>query len=290
MTDTTRRTAFFVSDRTGITAETLGHSLLTQFEFLAFEKRTLRFIDSVERAELARDRINRRSAAENQPVLVFSTLISAELRDIVKSSNCVFFDFFESFVERLEAELGVASEPTEGHSHGMTDVSHYFNRMDAVNFTLNHDDGSAISHLDQADIIMIGCSRTGKTPTCLYLALHYGALAANFPLTEDELDDLRLPKVLEPYRAKLFGLSTDPARLQLIRQERLPNSRYASRQQCEFEVRQSEALYKRLGIPYLSTTTRSIEEISATIVDMVGLEQSKNPYLVSAKKLQDRAG
>lgn len=283
MSEPSRRTAFFVSDRTGITAETLGHSLLTQFEFLAFEKRSLRFINNVERAMEARDRINRRSAAEQQPVLVFSTLINAELRDVIKSSDCVFFDFFESFVERLEAELEVRSVPTEGHSHGVTDVRHYFTRMDAINFTLNHDDGSAISHLDQADIVMIGCSRTGKTPTCLYLALHYGALAANFPLTEDELEDLRLPKTLESHRSKLFGLTTDPVRLQLIREERLPNSRYASRQQCEFEIRQSEALFKRLGIPFLSTTTRSIEEISATIVDMVGLEHDKNPYLASRR-------
>ena len=279
MTSGQQRTAFFISDRTGITAENLGHTLLTQFEFLPLQKQAIRFVDTIERAQQAQQRIDQRAAEEGQPPLVFSTLINPEIRDVVKSSQCVFFDFFESFIDRLENELGVKSELTEGHSHGLHDIELYFARMDAVNFTLNHDDGSAVSQLDQADIIMVGISRTGKTPTCLYLSLHYGMRAANFPLTEDDLEDMRLPKVLTPHRDKLFGLTTDPERLQHIRQERLPNSRYASLKQCEFETRQAEALYRKLNIPYLSTAKASIEEIAATIVDMAGLEESKNPYL-----------
>jgi regulator of PEP synthase PpsR (kinase-PPPase family) len=173
----------------------------------------------------------------------------------------------------MEQALGVTSVPTKGHSHGMTDRDQYFERMEAVNFSLNHDDGSAISQLSHADIILLGISRTGKTPTCLYLSLNYSVRAANFPITEDDLEELALPKTLQPHRAKLFGLTTSPERLQHIRQERLPNSRYASLAQCEYEIRQSIALFRRYRIDYLDTTAVSIEEIAANIVDMATLER-----------------
>lgn len=276
---TLKRMAFFVSDRTAITAETLGHSLLTQFESLQIEQESLRFIDSVERAERARSRINQAAIEDGAPPLVFSTLINAQLREIVRSGNCIFLDFFETFINHLEQELQVKSSLTEGRSHGLTDIEKYFSRMEAVNFTLSHDDGSTVNRLHEADIIMMGISRTGKTPTCLYLSLHYGIRAANFPLTEDDLEELRLPQSLKPYRDKLFGLTTDPMRLQQIRQERLPNSRYASLEQCDFETRQAEALYRRLSIPYLHTTMKSIEEIAATLIEMAGLGRGRRKHL-----------
>lgn len=268
------RVAFFVSDRTAITAETLGHTLLTQFESVNIDQTSLRFIDSVERAEKARDRINQ-AAAEGERPLVFGTLINPEIREIVKSSNCLFLDFFDVFIEPLEQELKVKSTLTAGRSHGLIDVENYSSRIDALNFTLSHDDGSTVSQLDEADIILIGISRTGKTPTCLYLSLHYGIRAANFPLTEDDLEELRLPATLKSYRNKLFGLTIDPLRLQQIRQERLPDSRYASIGQCDYEVRQAESLLRKLGIPYLCITMKSIEEIATTIIDMAGLERRK---------------
>ncbi len=271
----TKRTAFFISDSTGITAQNLGRALLTQFEFLAFEHTALRFINTPQRAEHARHVIERAAERDGQKPLVFSTLLDAEIRASLQATPCVYFDLFESFVSRLEAELGVCSQPVRGHSHGMTDHEHYFSRMEAINYTLTHDDGCTVAHLDEADLIMLGVSRTGKTPTCLYLSLHYGVRAANFPITEDDLDEMRLPSVLLPRRAKLFGLTTEPQRLQKIRQERLPNSRYASLRQCEYEIRQAEALYRKLGIPCLSTTLISIEEIAATIVDTMGMEYSR---------------
>ena len=277
MTTTGQRTAFFVSDRTGITAENLGHTLLTQFEFLPFKKQSLRFVNTTEQAQKAHDQINRHARQDGAKPVVFSTLINAEVRAIVQSSDCIFLDFFDHYIHYLEQQLGVKSVPIEGHSHGMTNIEKYFARMEAVNYTLSHDDGSAISQLDQADMIMIGISRTGKTPTCLYLSLHFGVRAANFPLTEDDLEELRLPSSLIGYREKLFGLTTDPNRLHQVREERLPNSLYASLKQCEFETRQSEALYRKLGIPYLSTSKTSVEEIAATIVDMAGMEENRNP-------------
>ncbi len=270
-----KRTTFFISDRTAITAETLGHTLLTQFESLNLQKESLRFIDTEERAAEARDRVNAAAARDEGRPLVFSTLIDPRVRAVVKQADCVFLDFFDAFITPLEKELEVKSSLTAGRSHGLTDLDEYSSRIEAINFTLSHDDGSTVSHLDQADIILVGISRTGKTPTCLYLSLHYGIRSANFPLTEDDLDDLRLPATLRPYRSKLFGLTTDPFRLQQIRNERLPNSRYASMEQCDYETRQAEALYRKLGIPHLRTTMKSIEEIATTILDMVGLEKRR---------------
>ncbi len=270
-----QRTAFFVSDRTAITAETLGHSLLTQFDAIVVKRVSLRFVDNVERARQVVARIEQAALEDGQRPLVFSTLIDAQVRDILRATPCVFLDFFDTFIAPLEQELQVKSTLTAGRSHGLTDLFAYSARIDAINFTLNHDDGSTLSHLEDADIILIGISRTGKTPTCLYLSLHYGIRAANFPLTEDDLEELQLPRALRDYRAKLFGLSLDPLRLQRIRQERLPNSRYASLSQCEYETRQAEALFRKLGLPYVESTMKSIEEIATTIIDMAGLE--KNP-------------
>ncbi|HXH03201.1 MAG TPA: pyruvate, water dikinase regulatory protein [Candidatus Competibacteraceae bacterium] len=270
-----KRIAFFVSDRTAITSETLGHSLLTQFDGLEVEQVTLRFVDDRERAEKARERINQAHRDTGLRPLVFSTLVTDEVRDIVKSADCLFVDFFDTFLGPLERELEMKSNHTAGRSHGLTNVDEYSSRIEAVNFTLNHDDGSSTKHLEEADIILLGISRTGKTPTCLYLSLHYGIRAANFPLTPDDLEELALPKALGPYRAKLFGLTTDPNRLQQIRNERLPNSRYASLAQCDFETRQAEALYRKYGIPYLLTTLKSVEEIAATIIDKAALNHRK---------------
>ncbi len=272
---TGRRLAFFISDRTGITAETLGHSLLTQFDGVALEKVSIRFVDSIERAERARERVDQAFRDTGLKPLVFSTLITDAYRDIVKQSQCLFLDFFDTFLVPLERELGLPSNHTAGRSHGMTDVDAYSSRIEALNFTLTHDDGGSIKRLEDADIILVGISRTGKTPTCLYLSLHYGIRAANFPLTPDDLEELHLPKALQGFKTKLFGLTTDPARLHQIRQERLPNSRYASLSQCDFETRQAEALYRRYGIPHLRTTLKSIEEIAATIIDLADLTHRK---------------
>jgi len=268
-----QRGAFFISDSTCITAQHLGRALLTQFEFIRFQQQAFRFVQTAERAQEIAAHINRSAEQDGLPPLAFCTITDPDLREIVRNSNCVFFDLFDTFVTKMEQALGATAVPTKGHSHGMTDRDQYFERMEAVNFSLNYDDGSAISQLHQADIILLGISRTGKTPTCLYLSLNYSIRAANFPITEDDLEELKLPQSLQPYRTKLFGLTTSPERLQHIRQERLPNSRYASLAQCEYEIRQAVALFRRYRIAYLDTTAVSIEEIAANIVDMAALER-----------------
>lgn len=268
-----RRTAFLVSDGTGITVEALGQSLISQFPRETFSQQILRFVNTPERAELARERINETALSDGCRPLIFSTLVKPPLRAIVRESNALFLDLFAAFIKPLEQELGMRSSDRVGLYHGLGDPGEYSSRIEAVDFTLHHDDGSTTKHLDSAEIIILGVSRTGKTPTCLYLSLHYGIRAANFPLTEEDLESPRLPASLELHRAKLLGLTSEAQRLQQIRQERYPDSRYASLDQCEYEIRQAEALFRRLGIRCLPTTLKSIEEIAATIVDMADLDR-----------------
>jgi len=262
----TVRDVFFVSDRTGITAETLGHSLLSQFEDVEFRRVTRPFIDSEDKARELAEEIDRVAQKNGARPLIFSTLVTDAVRDALERSHGIFFDFFGEFIEPLELELHSHSTHKVGRSHGLTDHKQYNMRIDAVNFAMSGDDGSNPQTYNQADIILIGVSRSGKTPTCVYLALHYGVYAANYPLTEDDLDKERLPASLDAYRDRLYGLTIDPRRLQAIRSQRRPNSAYASPRQCQREVRQVEALYRKEGIPHLATTTMSIEEIAATIL------------------------
>lgn len=265
------RSVFFISDRTGITVETLGHSLLTQFGTIQFTIQTLRFIDNDAKVRAAIEAIQQDFLATDQRPIVFSTLIEAAHRQQIAASDCVFFDIVDTFIRPLENELGQGSSHTIGQSHGLTDASGYSRRMDAVNFTLATDDGQTLRDYSHADVIILGVSRSGKTPTCLYLALTYGIYAANYPLTPDDLDDLQLPPALSPLREKLFGLHIDALRLHHIRQQRQPDSQYASLRQCQAELRQAQALYRKFGIASLSTTAMSVEEIATTILHLMNL-------------------
>ncbi|ACL74006.1 conserved hypothetical protein [Thioalkalivibrio sulfidiphilus HL-EbGr7] len=227
------RSVFYVSDGTGITAETLGHTLLTQFDQVQFSPVNLPFVDSEEKLDAALLRISRAADQDGAPPLVFSTLIDRRLREAL-ASRCkgVVFDLFETYTSGLEQALGVSANHVAGRSHGMGNLHTYTRRINALNYALANDDGAVVRDYPMADVILMGVSRSGKTPTCLYLALQFGIQAANYPLTEDDFETGDLPGLLVPYRNKLFGLTVDPERLQQIRSERRPNSRYASAEQC----------------------------------------------------------
>ena len=267
------RAVFFLSDRTGITAEMMGHSLLTQFGTIDFKKTNLPFIDSTEKAHQAVIQINAAASQYGTRPLLFSTLIDQQIRAIFEQCEGLIFDLFSTFVQPLEQELGTPSAQAMGLSHGMGVYSTYKTRIDALNFSLANDDGISLRHFPDADIILLGVSRCGKTPTCLYLSLQYGILAANYPLIDDDLEGSQLPRALEPYRKKLFGLTIAADRLQQIRTERRPNSRYAEYQQCQYEVNAVEQIYRAQQIPFLDTSTVSIEEIATTIIHTSGLER-----------------
>lgn len=252
----------------------LGHSLLTQFEGLDVVEVTLPFIDSLEKAEEeCMPRIREALASGNGAPIVFSTMVNPEARDVIRRSGALVFDFFETFIDPLEAGLGIKSNHTIGRSHSSTDKQEYKNRIEAINFSMAHDDGASHRDLAEADVILVGVSRSGKTPTSLYLAMQFGVKAANYPLIPEDFDRKSLPEILKNYRSKLYGLSIAPERLREIRQERRPNSEYARLSNCRYEVEQAESMMQRESIRWINSTTKSIEEIATTVLRDIKIER-----------------
>lgn len=260
------RTVFYVSDGTGITAETFGMSLLSQFEALKARQVRLPFIDSVEKARDALRRINAQALQDRHRPIVFSTLVDPEVNEVVRTANARFLDLFATFVEPLEMELGVKSSHRIGRSHTADNSESYNRRISAINYSLTHDDGQSAADLTSADVILVGVSRSGKTPTSLFLAMQHGIRAANYPLIPEDFERKKLPPALYPFKKKVFGLSIAPERLAEVRHERRPHSRYASLDNCRYEVSEAESMMRREGIQWLSSTHKSIEEIAATIL------------------------
>jgi regulator of PEP synthase PpsR (kinase-PPPase family) len=268
-----KRTVFFVSDGTGITAEMLGHSLLTQFDGIDFHQVTLPFINTADKIRDCVETINEVASAGNGKPIIMTTLVNSEARQAIHQANAFSLDFFDAFLKPLETELGIKSTHTIGRSHSASDQKGYGHRIDAVNFALAHDDGVTDRDLAKAEVILVGVSRSGKTPTSLYLALQFGIRAANYPLIPEDFERMKLPKPLLPFRDKLYGLSIAPERLREIRNERRPGSKYAELSNCRYEVAQAELLMRREGIKWLHSTTKSIEEIATTIMQEVKLER-----------------
>lgn len=269
-----KRTVFFISDSTALTAETFGQSLLAQFNHIRFHQVILPFVTSSTKAQESVNIIN--EAAKNSGIkpIVFSTLVNGMISDIVKDSDCIFFDFIDTFLPRLEAELSIKSSHMVGSYHKINDDA-YDVRMKAVNYALGNDDGISVKNLDTADVILMGVSRSGKTPTCIYMALQFGLYAANYPLTEEDFvsNDKKLYSSLIPFKKKICGLTINPNRLQKIRSERRPDSRYASQPQCKMEVAMAESLFISENIPYINVTSMSVEEIAARILDAQKLQR-----------------
>ncbi len=260
------RTVFFVSDGTGITAETFGNSILAQF---AIKPRHVRrpFIDSPDKAHQVVREVNHAAEAEGRKPIIFVTLVDPEILQIVKTqSHGMVLDMFNTFIEPLEAELGITSNHRVGRFPDIAKSQEYTDRIEAINFSLAHDDGQSSKNLANADVILVGVSRSGKTPTSLYLAMQHGIKAANYPLIPEDFDRGHIPSSLAPYRKKCFGLTIDPERLSQIRNERRPHSKYASIENCREEVKAAESMMRREGISWLSSTHKSIEEIATTIL------------------------
>ena len=268
-----QRSVFFISDGTAITAETLGHSLLAQFPHVKFDIHIIPYISSEEAATNVVAEINARAQIDGEKPLVFDTLVDPYVRDIINTANAINLDVFEGLISKLSEELGTPPTTLVGQTHAVTDSESYKARIDAVHFALDNDDGARTRHYDKADLILIGVSRSGKTPTSIYLSLQFGIRVANYPLTEEDLDDNRLPAVLRAHKQKLFGLMIDAERLVAIRSERKANSRYASFSQCQMELRAIEGIYISEGIKYLNVSEMSIEEISTRVLQMTGLKR-----------------
>jgi regulator of PEP synthase PpsR (kinase-PPPase family) len=266
------RQVYFLSNGTAITAETLGMSLLAQFPDHSFQTHTVPFVDSPEKANAVNDDIKRSIDESGQLPIVICTMGDESLIKIIKQSKALVIDPFGDILPRLEKALATQHhQPFE--SHRTVNPSHYESRIDAIDYAMMHDDGGKTQNYDEADIILVGVSRSGKTPSCLYLALQFGIKAANYPITEEDMDSEELPKPIAPFKGQLYGLTTDLQRLVNIREERRPNSRYASSNQCRFELRAVEEMYLRHRIPYINTSRMSVEEISARIIRDNGLHR-----------------
>ncbi|MCB2017705.1 MAG: kinase/pyrophosphorylase [Hydrogenophaga sp.] len=267
------RTVFFLSDGTGITAETFGNAILNQFE-IDVRRVRLPFLDSVDKAHQAVRQINHTAEVEGRRPMVFVTVVNLEVLAVVKTEcKGLLMDMFGTFVEPMEEELGIKSNHRVGRFSDASKSKEYNERIEAINFALMHDDGQSHKDLEGSDVILVGVSRSGKTPTSLYLAMQHGLKASNYPLIPEDFDRRKLPPALLPHRKKIFGLTIAPERLSEIRNERRPNSRYASLENCRAEVNEAEAMMRREGIRWLSTTTKSIEEIATTILQEIRPER-----------------
>jgi len=265
-----KRNAYFVSDSTGITAETLGNALLANFPGIGFTRHTIPFVDSIDGARNVVREIDRAQAAGGDPI-VFTTVKTAAIRAVIASANAVIIDLLAGHLVELEQALSVTASEQLGQYHGVGDVERYFARMRAVEYAIEHDDGQSSRALDIADVVIIAPSRCGKTPTTMYLALQYGLLVANYPLTDDDFPTDGLPRAVAAYADKCFGLTTTPMRLSQVRHERRPDSRYSSLEQCTLELRRAEDLYRRNRVPFLNSSTKSVEEMSAVIMQAMHL-------------------
>ncbi|MEW6995730.1 pyruvate, water dikinase regulatory protein [Colwelliaceae bacterium MEBiC 14330] len=267
------RSAFYISDGTAITSEVFGHALLSLFP-TEFEHHTISFVETAEKAFAAKERINKATSRSGQPALVFHTFVNNDIREIIDSCDAVLYNFLEPFVAPLEDELAIKAKPKTHRTHSIHENSYDY-RIEAVNYALANDDGSNVTNYEDADVILVGVSRSGKTPTSLYLALQYGIKAANYPFTDDDMEELRIPDFLRPFKKKLFGLTIDAQRLIDIREGRMSNSKYSSARQCRMEVREVEKLYKNEKISFINTTKFSVEEITAKILAETGLQRYK---------------
>ena len=256
---------FFLSDSTGITAETMGNALLIQFPSLRFERRLIPFISTVEEARRVVAILDAAAAGPVTP-LAFSTTAMEEVRQELLRTKCPLVDFFDLHMERVESILGVKGIRVAARLHGMGDVQRYNARMAAVEYAIEHDDGQSMRALDKADVILVAPSRCGKTPTTMYLALQHGIFVANYPLVEEDFEIAELPRPVRELRDRCFGMTTNPARLSQIRNARRPNSRYASLEQCSYELRQAEAMYRNHQLPVINSSAKSVEEMSTVIL------------------------
>ncbi|MGB1109387.1 MAG: posphoenolpyruvate synthetase regulatory kinase/phosphorylase PpsR [Gammaproteobacteria bacterium] len=269
------RAVFYVSDRTGLTVEGLGDAMLKQFDKLRFARTTVGFVNTAEKANAVVQQINEAAQADGLKPLVFSTLVDDHLREQIHSADCVVFDLFETFIAPLEEELGIQSQHVDvGSTHLIGDYHKYKLRMDALSFAQAADDGLSTNRYHEADVILLGASRSGKTPTCLYMAMQYGLRAANYPMAPDDHNTVALPTELEDHRKKLYGLTIQPEQLSRIRSERRPGSKYSSIDQCYEEVQWIKRMYQREGIPFIDSTAISVEEIGAVILGNLGLRRN----------------
>jgi [pyruvate, water dikinase]-phosphate phosphotransferase / [pyruvate, water dikinase] kinase len=263
--DTSATPVFFLSDSTGISAETMGNALLIQFPQLRFERRLIPFISTPDEARRVVEVLDRAAEGPVTPI-AFTTAATDEIREVLHTTKCPMIDFFELHISRVEAVFGVPAARVAAQLHGVGDVQRYNARMAAIEYSIEHDDGQSLRALEKADVILLAPSRCGKTPTTMYLALQHGVFVANYPLVPEDLESADLPRPVRDLREQCFGITTTAARLTQVRHERRPNSKYASMEQCSYELRRAESLYRAHRLPIINSSAKSVEEMSTVIL------------------------
>ncbi|EOX4455206.1 pyruvate, water dikinase regulatory protein [Vibrio antiquarius] len=267
------RDVFYVSDGTAITCETLGHVVLGQFPFIPNEK-TFPFVESQDKVADVVKEIETSYQRNGVKPLVFFSIVVPDVREMLLEAPAYSYDVLESIVQKVQDDIQMAPKPKLQRSRSVgKDSDTYFDRIAAIEYTLAHDDGITLKGLKQADIILLGVSRSGKTPTSLYMAMQFGLRVVNYPFIAEDVKMMRLLPEFEIHRHKLFGLTIDPERLTEIRENRLSGSDYASTEQCKLELDTVEALFRREAIPYINTSSLSVEEITTRILEKAGMKR-----------------
>jgi len=254
---------YYISDSTGILATNLGQALICQFPEVNFSGEKFPFIRTVEDAKKTLAYILSRSGGRRP--LIFSTIINSDVRKIFDSPEVEFFDAFGHFLDRLETCLETPALREPGFARHLDNV-HMAKRVEAIYFCLEHDDGRKVDEFDEADIILLGVSRAGKTPISVYLSTQMGLKSANFPLTSEYLTRYRIPDGIMQNRAKAVGLTTSAQLLNSVREKRYPGSNYAKLSTCIEEIHQAQRIFQKNKIPIISTAGKSIEEAATQVL------------------------
>ncbi|MBU0482301.1 MAG: pyruvate, phosphate dikinase/phosphoenolpyruvate synthase regulator [Proteobacteria bacterium] len=259
---------YYISDSTGIMITNLAQSMLCQFPEISFHEEKFPYVRSVKDAKKTLEYILAQSLGRRP--IVFSTIMDQEVRNVFRSPEVEFFDVFDFLLEPLENCLEARALRVPGFSRHGDNVT-MARRVEAIHFCLDHDDGTRINEFDDADVILLGVSRSGKTPVSVYLATQFGLKAANFPLTVEYLSKLDLPDGVKRNRKRAVALTTTPEHLRGMREKRYPDSRYAKLSTCTEELTQAEQIFQREKIPIINSTGKSIEELATQVTQEIGL-------------------
>lgn len=261
-----KRIAYFVSDSTGITAEVYGRSLLSQFGDIQFDTLYRPHINTIEKAKRLAAHVNEQAELRDDLPMIFSTMADKQINECLEQTNSHYYELFDQFMPALIEATGLTPVRRSGRVHSIQQPESYDARIDTINYAMTNDDGTHMENYANADVILVGVSRSGKTPTCLYLALHFNLRAANYPITDDDFEKGCLPDVILDHKDKVFALTIDPQRLANIRERRRPLSRYAELKNCHRELALANDFYERYGFRVYDSTTHSIEELTSLIV------------------------
>jgi [pyruvate, water dikinase]-phosphate phosphotransferase / [pyruvate, water dikinase] kinase len=264
------RDVYYLSGSTGILAKDLGKALLCQFPDVPFREELIPFIQTEKEAEKAIERI--RSRSTGQVPMVISTLLGRKLNGILNHPDVEFLNIFDQFLRKIEDILEEKAVWKAGASRHPSERT-MIKRVEAIHYCIDHDDGSGTKDYDEAEVILLGVSRSGKTPVSVYLATQMGIKTANYPLVLDDSPSFRLPPYITRNKKRLIGLSITPQLLHQYREQRYANSSYASLSTCRSEINEVNTLYLNHDIPIVTSDGKSIEEIAIHVTQLLNLKK-----------------